>query len=177
MQYKNHCYVFTGGPGAGKTSVLELLQQQGSIVMPEVARDIIREQMTVNGDALPWKNRLLYKQIMAKRTIASFHIAPDSICFFDRGIPDVIAYAKLIGAPADDELHQAALHHRYNQKVFLFPPWKEIYTTDAERKQSFAEAFETYHTIKATYLEYNYDLIEVPLLSVAKRVSFIISSI
>jgi len=176
MQYKPHCFVFTGGPGAGKTAVLEQLQQQGYHTIPEVARDIIREQMARNGEALPWKNTRLYKQIMADRTIDAYHHAPDEgTCFFDRGIADVIAYGQLINAPIDDALHQAALTYRYNRMVFLFPPWKEIYTTDTERKQDFEEAIATYNTIKSTYLEYNYELIEMPLVSVAERLTFIIN--
>lgn len=173
MYYKQQSYIITGGPGAGKTSVLDVLQEQGYLVMPEVARNIIREQMAMDGDALPWRNTFLYKQIMAERTIHSFHEAPGSLCLFDRGIPDVIAYGKLIGAAADQALLEAAHTCRCNKQVFIFPPWKEIYTMDTERKQDFTEAIATFDILKETYVEYGYELIEVPTGTVAQRAAFI----
>jgi predicted ATPase len=44
--------MLTGGSGIGKIAVLQQLQQPGYTTMPEVASDIIREQMITNGDAL-----------------------------------------------------------------------------------------------------------------------------
>lgn len=173
-QYKHNAYIVTGGPGAGKTSVLDVLEQQpGCLVIPEVARAIIREQMASGGQALPWRDTLLYKQIMAEQSIQAFHAAPDTTCFFDRGIPDVIAYGKLIDAPQDEALQEAALNCRCNQQVFIFPPWKEIYTTDTERKQDFTEAVATYHLLKETYMECGYEVIEVPIGPVQQRAAFI----
>jgi predicted ATPase len=173
MYYKQNGYIITGGPGAGKTSVLDVLQQQGNHVMPEVARDIIREQMAIDGPALPWRDTFLYKRIMGEKTIQAFHAAPETICFFDRGIPDVIAYGKLIGAPEDHVLEEAVRTHRCNQQVFIFPPWKEIYTTDTERKQDFTEAIATYNIIKETYVECGYELIEVYFGTMQERAAFI----
>jgi predicted ATPase len=172
--YKEYCYILTGGPGAGKTSVLDALQQRGHLIMPEVAREIIREEMAVDGQALPWRDKLLYKQLMADRTIEAFHAAPAAACFFDRGIADVIAYSRLIGAPEDNRLMEAAHDLRYNQRVFIFPPWKEIYATDTERKQDFKEAVHTFHVIKETYTELGYELIEMPFVTVADRADLIL---
>nr|WP_267313954.1 AAA family ATPase [Legionella antarctica] len=47
---------------------------------------------------------------------------------------------------------QAVHKYRYNPKVFIFPPWLEIYSHDTERKQDFQEAIETYQAIKEAYL-------------------------
>ena len=56
MIYKPNFFVITGGPGVGKTTLLEALAKQGFPYVPEVAREIIREQASRNGDALPWAN-------------------------------------------------------------------------------------------------------------------------
>ena len=56
MIYKPNFFVITGGPGVGKTTLLEALAKQGFPYVPEVAREIIREQASRNGDALPWVN-------------------------------------------------------------------------------------------------------------------------
>ncbi|WP_028562347.1 ATP/GTP-binding protein [Paenibacillus pinihumi] len=48
--------VITGGPGCGKTTLLNELQKNGYNYVPEVARKIIQTQVSSGGDALPWKN-------------------------------------------------------------------------------------------------------------------------
>ena len=65
-------FIITGGPGAGKTTVLQELRQRGFICMDEVARDIIKEEMLIDGQALPWKNRDLYLETMFNRSVEDF---------------------------------------------------------------------------------------------------------
>jgi predicted ATPase len=48
--YNEGFYVLTGGPGAGKTTLLNQLEEMGYMCVPEVAREIIREQMRIGGD-------------------------------------------------------------------------------------------------------------------------------
>ncbi|QQO10398.1 AAA family ATPase [Breznakiella homolactica] len=57
---ENLLYIITGGPGAGKTSVVNELSVRGYKTIPEAAREIIRNQIDTGGDALPWKNKELY---------------------------------------------------------------------------------------------------------------------
>jgi len=59
-QYQNY-YVITGGPGVGKTTLLNALEIKGMRVIPEDARQIIKEQMQTNGEGLPWKNKTCLK--------------------------------------------------------------------------------------------------------------------
>lgn len=42
------------------------------------------------------------------------------------------------------------------------PPWKEIYKTDGERKQTWEEVVYILDKMKETYLEYGYEVIELP---------------
>ncbi|GAA0530365.1 hypothetical protein GCM10009415_09740 [Chitinophaga japonensis] len=146
--------------------------------MPEVAREIIREQVAAGGDGVPWRNMPLYTQLMQVRTIAAFYDAPPAgACFYDRGIPDVICHTRLNQLPEDAMLHTAAGLLRYNRRVFLFPPWEAIYHTDTERKQTFAEAVRTYEVLRQVYQAYDYELVEVPKGAVEERVAFVISRI
>lgn len=43
--------------------------------MPETARAIIKEQMATDGEALPWKNKELYMQLMVKASTESYREA------------------------------------------------------------------------------------------------------
>ncbi|MGH9666117.1 MAG: AAA family ATPase, partial [Bryobacteraceae bacterium] len=63
---------------------------------------------------------------------------------------------------------------RYAQPVFLAPPWEEIYETDSERKQDFAEAERTYHLLADVYREYGYETVELPTLTPFQRAQFIL---
>ncbi|MEN7547582.1 AAA family ATPase [Rapidithrix thailandica] len=173
-------FVITGGPGVGKTTLLDELNRKGFCCVPEVAREIIKEQMSSKGDALPWGNKRLYMQLMLERSVESYQetVKTDtSPIFFDRGILDTLCYAKLIEAEVTKEMEHYARKFRYNFKVFLLPPWKAIYQTDTERKQSWEEAVATYEMMVETYEYYGYNVIEVPKSSVEERVEFILKHI
>ena len=175
MIVNDNLVVITGGPGSGKTTLLKELEQQGFRCSHEVARQIIQEQVAANGDALPWANTRRYTELMVARSVAAYRENTPSpeIVFMDRGIPDVACYARLIGLPFFDDLKTACETYRYNQIVFLAPPWKKIYVTDSERKQTYAEAVATYEKMAEVYREYGYRPIELPKTSPLQRAAFV----
>lgn len=57
---------------------------------------------------------------------------------FDRGVPDCVAYAALMGTdPAPSIL--ASEVYRYHREALVFEPLEEIYAVDDERTMSFAD--------------------------------------
>jgi len=172
-------FIITGGPGTGKTTLIEELKQKGYNCVDEVARQIIKEQVLNNGDALPWKDQEKYTFLMLERSVDTFlkNKNNSSVTFFDRGIPDTLAYAHIIQLEISAELTEAVRKYRYNSIVFILPSWEEIYKTDSERKQTFEESIEVYNTLKRTYQDCGYQLVEVPKLKVKERVDFILSVI
>ena len=109
----------------------------------------------------------------------SYHIAQEQpgTVFFDRGVPDVLGYLRLIGLPVPVYMSKAAAEFRYNRTVFIAPPWKEIFHPDEERKQDFDEAVRTYESLASTYREYDYELVELPRVSLEERVQFVLQTI
>lgn len=163
----------------GKTSLLEALQEKGHTVIPEVARQLIREQQAIDGDTLPWKDKRLYRDLMFQRSVESFEKVMeehqgDGPIFFDRGFLDAICYASLTGIRVENDMKILAETWRYNDHVFILPPWKEIYQTDAERKQDWNEAVFTYNKMIQTYRSYQYNLVEVPKTTIKERTDFIL---
>lgn len=179
MIYKPNFFVITGGPGVGKTTLLEQLQQRGYRCVPEVAREIIREQITRNGDALPWGNIPAYTRLMLTRSVDSYreNIPEEGILFFDRGIPDTLAYTHLTRQTIFPELQQASARYLYNSQVFILPPWAEIYHTDTERKQTYQEAVDTYNIMYSTYESLGYTLTIVPKATPEERAEFVLQQI
>jgi predicted ATPase len=103
-------YLFTGGPGAGKTTVLEELKQQGHLVIAEAARDIIKNQQAIGGNATHTGNRIEYCDLMLKKSIADYtKMVPvtERIIFFDRGIPDLYSYSERFCSGVTSEIIEA----------------------------------------------------------------------
>lgn len=71
-------------------------------------------------------------------------------------------------------LEEICMKMRYNERIFLLPPWREIYENDDERKQNFEEVVRTYDAMKLVYDKLGYQIVEVPLISVDKRADFIL---
>jgi predicted ATPase len=167
----------SGGPGMGKTTVLAELERRGFRCAAEVARQIIQEQVRDGGDALPWGDRERYCRLMLERSIASYQECAllTSTTFFDRGIPDTLCYSRLVGLSLEDEILEACRKYRYFNRVFLAPPWQEIYATDAERKQPYSEAVRTYELMVEAYEDCGYEVAEVPKTSPKMRADFIVS--
>ena len=172
-------FIITGGPGSGKTTVLLELEKKGFAFAPEVARQVIQEQVRNSGSALPWADRESYTKLMLERSIASYkeHTPSNQPIFSDRGIPDTLSYARLIGLRDEQYIRTACNQYRYASLVFIAPPWHEIYQTDSERKQNFAEAVRTYERITITYQECGYELFELPQLAPSDRAEFIINQL
>lgn len=176
---ENDMYVIlTGGPGGGKSSILKALCDRGYLCVDEVARDLIKREVAAGGDALPWKDSATFRDDMFREQIKVYEsIDHEGVVFFDRGLIDCLAYSRLIGAKIPEEMDQISRNTRFNKTVFVTLPWKEIYQNDEERKQSFQEAIETYDQIVAAYREYGYKTVDLPKVSVEKRVEFILEKL
>lgn len=170
-------FILTGGPGSGKTSVLNALSHRGFVTVPEVARAIIQRQEAIGGDLTHYGDREGYRDLMLKHSIDDYKKAQTATgaVFFDRGLPDLYSYSKAFCSEISESVIGAINQYRYNQTVFLFPPWQDIYQNDAERKQNFQEAVLTYERLKEVYPVCGYRVEEVPKLSINDRVDFIVS--
>ncbi|MHB9879237.1 AAA family ATPase [Pacificimonas sp. ICDLI1SI03] len=171
----DHLHVLTGGPGSGKTSLINALAAEGIRTMPEAGRAIIQDQTDIGGTALPWDDRKAFAALMLAWEMRSYREAAsaDGPVIFDRGIPDVIGYLRLCGLPVPTTAIRAAEQRRYASKVFIAPPWPAIFQEDAERKQSPAEAEATYNVMIDVYSELGYTLVTLPRISVAARTKFV----
>ncbi|HBI19146.1 MULTISPECIES: AAA family ATPase [unclassified Brevundimonas] len=171
--------VLTGGPGSGKTTLLEALAQEGYAVEPEAGRAIIRQERDRGGDALPWRDRALFARKMLDHDVAAHGRSRTSarLTFHDRGVPDVVGYLTLCGLPIPEDMDRAARALRYHRKVFIAPPWAEIFGQDAERRQDFDEAERTFAAMVAVYPSYGYDLVELPKATLVERVAFVLDQL
>lgn len=174
--HKPNFHVFTGGPGAGKTTLLRHLAARGERVVEENARAVIREEAASGGGGTPWQDNRRFCDLTTARDVADFdRLAGETgRVFFDRGIMDMW-WAN--GTPPSPALEEAVRTRRYNTRVFVFPPWREIYAADAERRQDWAEAEATFDRIVRMLTELDYEPVVVPKAAIEDRAAFVLARV
>ena len=168
--------VITGGPGTGKSSLINELIKRGYNCLEEISRQVILDAKKEGIDQLFLTNPLLFSELLLKGRQQQFITASNAdstIVFLDRGIPDVLAYMDFIGDPYPIEFVNACKNAVYDA-VFILKPWEEIYTIDNERYESFEQALQIHDNLVNTYKNYNYTLVDVPFDTVENRTDFIL---
>ena len=168
-----------GGPGTGKSSVLDELERRGFICMSEISREITLEARKKGIEQLFLKEPILFSKLLLegreKQYIDAITHKSDFV-FFDRGIPDIHAYMDFTKKDYPDFFKAKSLKFKYDH-VFLFKPWKEIFTSDNERYESFEESIIIDTYLQKSYRELNYMIIEVPFDTIEKRTDFILNQL
>lgn len=168
-----------GGPGSGKTTLINELTGQGYICYPEISREVTKQAQEKGIANLFLTEPLLFSQLLLEGRIKQHVEAINEntdIVFIDRGIPDVLAYMHYKGDDYPESFDLACKKHVYHQ-IFLLPPWENIYSSDEQRYENFEQAQEIHNHLVATYKKYGYDLIEVPRDTVEARIKFILERI
>jgi predicted ATPase len=172
-------FVLTGGPGSGKTTLIEALKARGYATTEEAGRGVIREEMRNNGSGLPWVDPALFAELMFDWELRSYRDAErqDGPVVFDRGLPDTIGYLRLEGLDVPAWMEEEAWRLRYNKRALIAPPWREIFGNDEERRQTWSVAVRTYDIMVETYTELGYELVPLPRTTVEERVEFVLSEV
>lgn len=173
MQGAPRFIVISGCSGGGKSTLLAELSRRGYATVEEPGRRIVRAELADGGTALPWSD----PEAFARRAIdvaladlaAARQLAGD--VFFDRGLVDAAAALEYVtGRPA---LHDIAGQAPYHRRVFLTPPWREIYAADPERRHDVDAAEAEYERLLVAYPSLGYDVAIVPKAVVSARADYV----
>lgn len=171
--------LFIGGPGSGKTTLINGLAKKGYICYPEISREVTLEAKKNGIDQLFLENPLLFSELLLEGRIKQYQSAlneMENIVFIDRGIPDVLAYMHYIGDAYPPSFDEASKTYKYH-KVFILPPWEEIYTCDNERYETYEQASLIHQHLIDTYQSYGYELCEVPKATLEERIEFVLKNL
>lgn len=176
MPLKNKKIVISGGPGSGKTTLIDLLNKNGFDCIEELSRGIIQNAREEGEDNFFTSQPIIFSEQVWQGRRRQYETANSKSCnhqkpyvFFDRGLYDVVAYLECLAISYDPNRFDLT---KYNYDLaLLLPPWKAIYTTDNERKESFEEAEKLYFYIKKTYQNQRIPIIEIPFQSPEARIS------
>ncbi|MBN09847.1 MAG: ATPase [Flavobacteriaceae bacterium] len=169
--------LITGGPGSGKTSIIERLKNEGFSCMDEFSRSLLKLGKKQGlYDVFLEQPTLLTSKIISARKKQFFesekiYNPKKRLVFFDRGIHDAIAYYMYID---NSNPYPTWAENYIYDKIFFFPQWKKIYLNDKERVESYNTSKKISSIIEFTYKYYKYDIIEVPKVSIENRMNFIL---
>ena len=169
--------LLSGCSGGGKSTLLEELRRRGHATVEEPGRRIVEEELAKGGTALPWLDLAAFARRAVAMALAdreAMHGHPGYV-FFDRGLIDAAAALEAAGGAVG--LAELAAGHRYNSRVFLTPPWPEIYAADAGRRHDFAAALGEYERLVRVYPMLGYEPVLLPKVPVAARADFLIAQL
>ena len=167
-----------GGPATGKTTLIDALKAKGFCCMDEISRQITIEAQKNGVKQLFLEDPIWFSKQLLEARKNQFLVSQnfnEPLVFFDRGLPDVVAYLDYIKSDFDQEFIAVCETHKYDQ-VFILPPWKAIHKTDNERYESFDQLVEIHEYLKKCYNKFGYTAIEIEKGSIADRIEFSLHS-
>jgi predicted ATPase len=176
---RNNFYIITGCSGGGKSTLIGALRARGYQCVDEVGRQVVQQQLRIGGDGTPWQDQVKFRELLLSHYMTVFeqvteHTQP---VLFDRSLVECVGWSRLVNVPTLEHHRAAARIYRYAKKVFVTPPWKEIFRQDEERRHTFEDALAEYALSLKVYPELGYELIEIPKASVEERAEFVLQQI
>ena len=151
-----------------------MLECDGYATVPEPGRRIVEEQLLGDGRALPWVDMAAFAEKAIELAAADRKRTASELgwVFFDRGLIDAaVALQHTTGRSIYETLAPFA---RYHDRVFMTPPWPDIYRIDDGRRHDLVEAVEEYDRLLLTFRQLGYETIIVPKVSVRDRANFVL---
>jgi len=170
----NKKILITGGPETGKTELIKGLENQGFNCEKEISREITENEQKKGVEQSFLKDPIEFsKRLMVLRSNQYRKIQNANFTFFDRGVHEIIAYLNFIKIKYDNFFIEKAKEIVYD-KIFILPPWKEIYINDTQRYESFDQCKQIHNEIVNIYKEFEIEIIMLEKDSVNQRISYIL---
>lgn len=166
--------IISGCSGGGKSSLLSELARRGFATIEEPGRRIVRSETESGGTALPWLDLEAFLRAALALSLTDLEAAATSEgrVFFDRGLFDAASGLEaLTGEPWLDRLR---VREKFGRRVFITPPWPEIYVGDGERRHGMDQAIIEYERLVRDYPAHGFEIIEVPRMSIMERADFVL---
>ena len=147
----NRRVIFTGGPGAGKTTLFTALAARGYACVHDSARAIIQDRLRRGLSARP--DPAKFAAAILRMDVERYRQAPTEadLVFLDRAIPDALCMLNDLGLRSMAEAGQALL--------------------------DFPESVRVHRRVSDWYGALGFELIELPRVSVEQRCEFVLQQL
>lgn len=170
--------LLSGCSGGGKSTLLDELGRRDFPIVAEPGRRIVAEEMACGGGALPWRDMAAFARramTMALEDRAAATKLTSGWVFFDRGLID--AAAALEHETGEPVLEPLRSGYRYHRRVFMTPPWPEIYVADDDRCHDLSDAIAEYERLRGVYASLDYQVDILRKTSVRERADDVIAAV
>ena len=174
---QTNIFVVSGGPGVGKTTIVNELGKLKYNTIPEAARLVAETDKRFAGKPIHKINRKQFQDEILKHQIKvqeDFLLRNRDFAFSDRGFGDSMAYYDLNGLRLPRKHLDYIKSFKY-RGIFILEPLR-FYKTDGLRTETKKEQVEIHDEIFRTYEDLGYDLIKIPQMSVEDRIAMILKN-
>jgi predicted ATPase len=164
--------MISGFSGGGKSTLITELARRGYAVVAEPGRRILAEERAGDGTALPWVDAAAFARRALEMSMWD-HAAACGLTFFDRGVVDAAVAIAATGGERPEAILAGARYDR----LFLAPPWPEIYVNDQDRRHTLEQALRDFDRVQRAYAEAGYAPVMLPRDTVTVRADFVLSNL
>jgi predicted ATPase len=173
MREQTNWYVVTGGPSSGKSTVIRALKDMGYKTTIELERHYIDLQR-MNGrstDEIRANQRQFQHKVLNLQIDLERRLDPKEQIFFDRALPDEVAYYEYFKLDPDEKLVEYLKTASY-KKIFIMDllPLDSDYARTEDREAQ----LDLHNRIIDVYKKRGEPIVFVPVLPVKERVQFLL---
>jgi predicted ATPase len=172
FRVQTNWHVITGASCSGKTTLIDQLADKGFQTVPEAGRQYFEREMAkgqtieeIREDRASFTCLIYDLMIKHERGLRA-----TDVIFFDRGLPDALAFFRFAGLDPNEILSDC-FQHRY-ASVFLLN--RLPYQRDGVRAAEDAIAAEFELGMLRDYSALGYDVVRVPVLPPEERLAFVL---
>jgi predicted ATPase len=181
IKSKQEHYILMGGPGVGKTTLINRIKELNYATVQEAARDVIQQEREM-GLELSW-NRPGFRESIVELQIKRQEEAAclDALqVFFDRSPFDTMTYCLLNKVRPSERLISAVQgvldSHYYNNTVFLIENIGAC-TSDGIRSETEEESLIIQAAMRQTYDLLGFEIVHIVPGTIESRVNQIIRTV